>query len=88
MDWIIILSSHPREVRKIAKLQDSSRTFLFLFVIAASLASFGAIVFLLKSSKNLNLKFVLESRFAYVQWRLYLFESMKISSMELSSFIC
>jgi uncharacterized membrane protein len=52
MDWIIILSSHPREVRKIAKLQDSSRTFLFLFVIAASLASFGAIVFLLKSSKG------------------------------------
>jgi uncharacterized membrane protein len=52
MDWIIILSSHPREVRKIAKLQDPSRTFLFLFVIAASLASFGAIVFLLKSSKG------------------------------------
>jgi uncharacterized membrane protein len=52
MDWIIILSSHPREVRKIAKLQDSSRTFLFLFVIAASIASFGAIVFLLKSSKG------------------------------------
>lgn len=52
MDWIIILSSHPREVRKIAKLQDSSRTFLFLFIIAASIASFGAIVFLLKSSKG------------------------------------
>lgn len=52
MDWIIILSSHPREVRKIARLQDSSRTFLFLFVIAASIASFGAIVFLLKSSKG------------------------------------
>jgi uncharacterized membrane protein len=52
MDWIIILSSHPREVRKIAKLQDSSRTFLFLFVVAASIASFGAIVFLLKSSKG------------------------------------
>lgn len=52
MDWIIIMSSHPREVRKIAKLQDSSRTFLFLFVIAASVASFGAIVFLLKSSKG------------------------------------
>jgi len=52
MDWIIIMSSHPREVRKIAKLQDSSRTFLFLFVIAVSLASFGAIVFLLKSTKG------------------------------------
>jgi uncharacterized membrane protein len=52
MDWIIILSSHPREVRKIAKLQDSSRTFLFLFIIGASIASFGAIVFLLKSTKG------------------------------------
>ena len=52
MDWIIIISSHPREVRKIAKLQDSSRTFIFLFVIAASLASMVAIVFLLKSAKT------------------------------------
>jgi len=52
MDWIIIFSSHPREVRKIAKLQDSSRTFLFLFVIAASVTSMGAIFFLLKSSKG------------------------------------
>lgn len=52
MDWIIILSSHPREVRKIAKLQDSSRTFLFLFVIAASVVSMMAIIFLLKSSKG------------------------------------
>jgi len=54
MDWIIIATSHPREVRKIAKLQDSSRTFLFVFVIAVSIASFGAIVFLLKSSKGLH----------------------------------
>jgi uncharacterized membrane protein len=52
MDWIIIVTSHPREVRKIAKMQDSSRTVIFLFVIAASLASMGAIIFLLKSSKG------------------------------------
>lgn len=54
MDWIIILSSHPREVRKIAKLQDSSRTFLFLFVLVASVVSMIAVVFLLKSSKALH----------------------------------
>ncbi len=54
MDWTIILSSHPREVRKIAKLQDSSRSFLFLFVLVASVASLAAIVFLLKSSKGLH----------------------------------
>jgi uncharacterized membrane protein len=53
MDWIIILWSHPREVRKIAKLQDSSRTFIFLFVIAASLMSMVAILFLLMSTKGL-----------------------------------
>ncbi|HEY2581676.1 MAG TPA: DUF1345 domain-containing protein [Mucilaginibacter sp.] len=50
-DWMIILISHPREVRKIAKLQDSSRTTIFLFVLGSSLVSLVAIVFLLKSSK-------------------------------------
>jgi uncharacterized membrane protein len=54
LDWIIIFSSHPLEVRKIAKLQDSSRTFIFLFVIAASVVSMSAIVFLLKSVKGLS----------------------------------
>jgi uncharacterized membrane protein len=54
LDWIIIFSSHPREVRKIAKLQDSSRTFLFAFITAASVASLGAIVYLLKSAKGLS----------------------------------
>src|ERR1700712_4633644 len=52
MDWIIILNAHPREIRKIAKLQDSSRTLIFLFVIAASVISLGAILFLLKSTKG------------------------------------
>ena len=52
LDWIIIATSHPREVRKIAKLQDFSRIAIFLFVLAASLASMGAIVYLLKSAKG------------------------------------
>jgi len=54
LNWIIILSSHPREVRKFAKLQDSSRTFLFGFIIVASLVSLIAIVFLLKSPKGIS----------------------------------
>jgi len=54
LNWIIILTSHPREVKKIAKLQDSSRTFLFAFIITASLVSLVAIVFLLKSTKGLS----------------------------------
>ncbi len=52
MDWISILTSHPREVRKIASLQDSSRTFIFLFVICAAIMSLGAILFLLQSTKG------------------------------------
>jgi uncharacterized membrane protein len=52
LDWLAILWSHPLEVRKIAKLQDSSRYLLFLFVIVASLMSLVAIVFLLKSAKG------------------------------------
>ena len=53
LNWIIIFSSHPLEVRKIAKLQDSSRTFLFVFITAAAVISLGAIVYLLKSTKGL-----------------------------------
>ncbi len=52
LDWIIILSSHPREVRLLAKIQDSSRIIIFLFVLGASLVSLVAIVFLLKSTKG------------------------------------
>jgi uncharacterized membrane protein len=53
-NWIIILGSHPREVKKIAKLQDSSRAFLFGFIVLASVVSLVAIVFLLKESKGLS----------------------------------
>jgi uncharacterized membrane protein len=53
MDWVIILSCHPMEVRRIAKIEDSSRTLIFLVVIIASLISMLAIFFLLKSSKQL-----------------------------------
>lgn len=52
MDWIIILTSHPKEVRKIASLEDSSRTLIFLFVIVASIISLGAIILLLHSAKG------------------------------------
>jgi uncharacterized membrane protein len=52
MCWVAMMNSHPREVRKIAKLQDSSRTMIFLFVIVASLISMVAIVFLLKLVKG------------------------------------
>ena len=52
MDWVIITKAHPREIKKIAKMQDSNRTTIFLFVILASVVSLGAILFLLMSSKD------------------------------------
>lgn len=54
LNWITIFGSHPREVKKTAKLQDSSRALLFGFIIAAAVVSLGAIVFLLKASKGLT----------------------------------
>ncbi|RYD91911.1 MAG: DUF1345 domain-containing protein [Sphingobacteriales bacterium] len=52
LDWVIILGAHPREIRKIASLEDSSRTLIFLFVLFASLISLIAIYLLLKSTKG------------------------------------
>jgi uncharacterized membrane protein len=52
MDWIIILTAHPREFKKIAVLEDSSRTMIFIVVIGASIVSLFAIVFLLKMTKG------------------------------------
>jgi len=54
LDWVIILTSHPMEVKKIAKLQDSSRRLLFFIIIIASLVSLVAIIFLLKSVKGVS----------------------------------
>lgn len=51
MDWLIILSSHPREMRKIATLKDSSRFMILLFIITGSCVSLFSIIFLLKAGK-------------------------------------
>lgn len=51
-DWLIILSSHPREMRKIARLRDSNRFMILLFIITGSCVSLFAIIFLLKASKS------------------------------------
>lgn len=54
LDWILLLTCHPKEVRRVAKLEDSSRTLIFVFVIGAALVSLVAILFLLKSDKHLS----------------------------------
>jgi uncharacterized membrane protein len=48
--WVMILTSHPAEIKLEAHNQDSSRTTVFLFAVAASFASLFAIVILLRSS--------------------------------------
>ncbi|OOQ59342.1 DUF1345 domain-containing protein [Mucilaginibacter pedocola] len=52
LNWVIILWAHPREIRKIASLEDSSRYLVFLFVMTASLVSLVAMYLLLKSTKG------------------------------------
>ncbi|TSD67449.1 DUF1345 domain-containing protein [Inquilinus sp. KBS0705] len=52
LDWITIIWAHPKEIREVASLEDSSRYMIFLFVMVASLVSLLAIVLLLKSSKG------------------------------------
>lgn len=52
LDWIIILTAHPRDFSKVASLEDSSRTMIFILVIGASIISLFAIIFLLKTAKG------------------------------------
>jgi uncharacterized membrane protein len=54
----------PYEVRRNAKLQDASRTFLFVVVITAATTSLFAVFILLGTAKNLTLKHGLPSHVA------------------------
>jgi uncharacterized membrane protein len=51
--WIVMATKDPYEVRRYARLQDSSQTFLFTAVISAATVSLFAVFLLLGSSKNL-----------------------------------
>lgn len=52
MDWISILSLHPKQVKKNAQLEDSSITFIFLFIIAAAFISLFAVIILITSKSK------------------------------------
>lgn len=54
LSWYTIFSQHPLEVKKIASTQDSSRTWIFIFILLAAIASLCAVILLLQSSKTLN----------------------------------
>ncbi len=51
-DWWIILKAHPQEVRKMATIQDSSRTIIFLFIVVGTIISLLSIAFLMKSPEH------------------------------------
>jgi uncharacterized membrane protein len=52
--WIVISTKDPYEVRRTARLQDASATFLFTLVIVAANASLFAAALLLGSAKDLT----------------------------------
>jgi len=52
--WLKILFSEARIAVRAAKLQDAGRTAIFIFVIAAAVASLFAVLFLLGSAKELH----------------------------------
>lgn len=47
--WTSMLVSHPRDLPKLSRLQDSSRLFLLVFVVVAALVGLFAVVALLNS---------------------------------------
>lgn len=52
--WTSIFRAHPRDLPRLSRLQDSSRTFIFAFVIGAAIASFFAIIELLDTMTTQN----------------------------------
>jgi uncharacterized membrane protein len=52
--WITIVTSHPRQVMVLAKVEDTSRFLIFLFVVAASFISLFAIIFLLQNTPHIS----------------------------------
>jgi uncharacterized membrane protein len=61
---IAVVGKDPYEVRRNAKLQDASQTFLFVVVISGATASLFAVFILLGAAKNLTLEHGLPSHVA------------------------
>jgi len=52
LDWLTFFTIHPQEIRKNAKLQDSSRLIIFLFIIVACLISLFTVIVLVIGAKE------------------------------------
>jgi uncharacterized membrane protein len=75
LTWITIFTSHPAEVRTIAKIQDPSRTLIFLFVIFSAFISLFAIIVLLNdlpkdSKRGVNVHLLLSIASVVLSWLL------------------
>ena len=73
--WVIILSYHPKDVKSIAKQEDWSGTFIFLFILVAAFIGLIAIIFLLKSipeesKKGLSWHILLSVVSVFCSWSL------------------
>ncbi|MBB6501535.1 DUF1345 domain-containing protein [Pedobacter cryoconitis] len=54
LSWATILAVHPLEMKKVSKVQDSSRTVIFIFVLLAALMSLFVVVLLLRTTQHLT----------------------------------
>ena len=61
LSWARIVTAHPKESLKTARLQDSSRTAIFLFVILAACISIVAVGYLLGSAQGRHGERLMES---------------------------
>ena len=71
--WIVISTFHPIEVKKLAKKEDSTGTFIFLFVLGAAVCSLAGIFLLLKTIPKghngfLNPKQILSFASVFASW--------------------
>ncbi len=54
LTWITIVNSHPRDLPRLSRLEDSSRTLILAFVVAAAVASLFAVIAVLDSMREEN----------------------------------
>jgi uncharacterized membrane protein len=52
--WMVLATQDPYEVRRNARFQDASGTFLFVLVVTAATASIFAVIILMGSAKDLS----------------------------------
>ena len=54
MAWVTICTANPRTIQRRARLQDSSRTFIFIFIIVAACMSLLAVILVIREHKALQ----------------------------------